>query len=529
MPAEEKDGAAVQIGRNKRILAIGSAVILFAAIGTLIVVITAPTHEINSCQAIRKASAEGRDFTLEYDVAEINACENYGCTFDVSACDIPCPLGFETDDNRCEISCRCSSDSKGTFQGDIQFDDTEVNGLLVRYGYASREQTFAVFSSSVRESAILWAEKINDRIKIPYTIDETLGESKQAIQKAISEYKEKTCIDFVPRNSEENYVTFQSGVGCWSRVGMIGGQQDVAVGKNCKSAGIIMHELMHSIGFEHEHTRPDRDAFITIDMNRVDQKYLLNFAKILDPVKNLGRPYDMGSVTHYGSKAWSISPDEYSFVKKDGTPIKGQRKSLSTEDVKEINALYECAGQGDGGGNIEGVSVLSVSASMEVSEDIENDEQFGQPYDPDAPPEDDMDENLSSTESTSTAQQTGGVTVSPSSQAVFAPHDDVSWSEWVTWSDCTQTCGISEALRFRSCMQRDGFSGWGCEGEWYDTRKCEKDACPGKFGEWQPWESWESCSRTCSMGYQWRNRKCPDGELCEGFGIDGRYCQKPEC
>lgn len=33
----------------------------------------------------------------------------------------------------------------------------------------------------------------------------------------------------------------------------------------CFSQRIILHELFHSIGLSHEHQRPDRDFFVTIN------------------------------------------------------------------------------------------------------------------------------------------------------------------------------------------------------------------------------------------------------------------------
>ena len=40
--------------------------------------------------------------------------------------------------------------------------------------------------------------------------------------------------------------------------------QAISIGKNCDKFGIVVHELGHVVGFWHEHTRPDRDDWVTI-------------------------------------------------------------------------------------------------------------------------------------------------------------------------------------------------------------------------------------------------------------------------
>ena len=42
------------------------------------------------------------------------------------------------------------------------------------------------------------------------------------------------------------------------------GPQAISIGKNCDKFGIVVHELGHVVGFWHEHTRPDRDDWVTI-------------------------------------------------------------------------------------------------------------------------------------------------------------------------------------------------------------------------------------------------------------------------
>ena len=52
---------------------------------------------------------------------------------------------------------------------------------------------------------------------------------------------------------------------CCSYVGRKGnGRQGISIGKNCDKFGIVVHEIGHTVGFWHEHTRPDRANFVNI-------------------------------------------------------------------------------------------------------------------------------------------------------------------------------------------------------------------------------------------------------------------------
>lgn len=127
------------------------------------------------------------------------------------------------------------------------------------------------------------------------------------IEHAMDEYHRRTCIRFVPRRSETDYISIVSGnSGCWSSVGRVGGKQEV----NLQSPGCLtkpgtaMHELMHALGFLHEQNRQERDSYVDIMMQNVQPSAVANFEKAQQTVA-FGVPYDYGSVMHYSANAFS--------------------------------------------------------------------------------------------------------------------------------------------------------------------------------------------------------------------------------
>ena len=66
------------------------------------------------------------------------------------------------------------------------------------------------------------------------------------------------CVSFVEANpSSVNYVTIYDGPTCSSEVGMQGGQQMLMLNRQCFDNGLMtpVHELLHTLGFVHEHER----------------------------------------------------------------------------------------------------------------------------------------------------------------------------------------------------------------------------------------------------------------------------------
>ncbi|CAL1288283.1 unnamed protein product [Larinioides sclopetarius] len=107
--------------------------------------------------------------------------------------------------------------------------------------------------------------------KVPYEIDSSLQSNTGFIQKAFQNYHQTTCVRFVPRTNERDYIRIFAGQGCYSHVGKTGGQQPVSLGNGCAFVGTAIHELGHALGFYHEQNRSDRDDYLTIYINNIQK------------------------------------------------------------------------------------------------------------------------------------------------------------------------------------------------------------------------------------------------------------------
>ncbi|KAG7270364.1 hypothetical protein CRUP_003918 [Coryphaenoides rupestris] len=83
------------------------------------------------------------------------------------------------------------------------------------------------------------------------------------IMRAMELVAEGTCLSFHKQTTEADYLCFHPSKSCASLVGFHGGEQVVLIGPTC-AAGNVAHELLHGLGFYHEHTRQDRGQYINI-------------------------------------------------------------------------------------------------------------------------------------------------------------------------------------------------------------------------------------------------------------------------
>ncbi|KAF8765231.1 astacin-like metalloprotease toxin 5 [Argiope bruennichi] len=185
-----------------------------------------------------------------------------------------------------------------------------------------------------------WSNK-----KVPYIIDRSLASNTALIQAAMNDYHINTCIRFVPRTTERNYIKLFSGQGCYSYVGMINrGEQPVSLGPGCLYKGTIVHELGHAIGFFHEQNRSDRDNYLVIYWNNISKGMESQFA-LLAPNQNLLlTPFDHDSIMLYGNYAFSKDRTSLTMVAKNGKRLLEpyDKAGLTQSDIQRVRKMYNC-------------------------------------------------------------------------------------------------------------------------------------------------------------------------------------------
>lgn len=172
---------------------------------------------------------------------------------------------------------------------------------------------------------------------VPYLIDESVPD-KKLVLRAIAAWQKKTPVRFIEANTNsENWLIFTRGDGCRSSLGMVGGSQFITLSDRC-SYGAVLHEIGHALGLIHEHSRIDRDDFITVNQQNILRDKARNFYK--HPTGHpLSDDYCYGSIMHYSNRAFAKNRSLKTIEVKGRHRI-GQRKQLSSCDIARIQTLY---------------------------------------------------------------------------------------------------------------------------------------------------------------------------------------------
>jgi hypothetical protein len=214
--------------------------------------------------------------------------------------------------------------------------------------------------------------------EVPFVVDGSVSPSDRGlIRKATREWEGTTNIRFKDLSATgdgkpENYVKFsgQENFCSSNSVGIKQKQSDKTDEKNninvvqvagCHSWGQIAHEIGHVLGLGHEHTRSDRDYFITILWDNIQNP--VQFCRATWRQPTLAKiPYDYDSIMHASvdqsakqsadcqkvdyegqQQCLAFVPNQKELPKQEpeqGTIEIGQRNHLSAGDIDGVNTLY---------------------------------------------------------------------------------------------------------------------------------------------------------------------------------------------
>ncbi len=138
--------------------------------------------------------------------------------------------------------------------------------------------------------------------QVPYTISGSSDNLNTALANFNAEFA--GLIQFVAWTGQANYVniTVESGGSTegFSNVGMVGGPQMMNCGSGC-GVPTWLHEMGHTVGLLHEHQRPDRASYVTLNLANADLPNVPgNFTLSSVNTETIGL-FDLASVMEYAA------------------------------------------------------------------------------------------------------------------------------------------------------------------------------------------------------------------------------------
>lgn len=188
----------------------------------------------------------------------------------------------------------------------------------------------------------LWEEAV-----VPFTFEQGFPQYLvERVNEALSYFSDVSHVEFVQydANTDENAVvfTYNADLPCSSFLGRTGGLQPLFLNEQC-STQVILHEIMHVLGFVHEQQLPSRDNFVDVIWDNIKPDSLHNFSllpeSVLSSYQGTTETFDYTSVMMYQETAFSVN-DLPTIKSTTAKPILPTASGLSEVDIERINTIY---------------------------------------------------------------------------------------------------------------------------------------------------------------------------------------------
>ncbi|GIY92499.1 zinc metalloproteinase nas-6 [Caerostris extrusa] len=178
----------------------------------------------------------------------------------------------------------------------------------------------------------LWPKGI-----VPYEMDHALDFNRRTIETAMETIEKYSRIRFTKRTDEDPFLKITQADGCFFSKGGHN-RPRLSLGMGCESFGTILHELLHAIGFEHEHNKPGRDKYVRIHWENIRRGNVSQFRKLnKDEDMWSDFSFDYESIMLYDSYAFSNN-GRRTIEKINGGEIP-RHNDLSEMDKKKLQSL----------------------------------------------------------------------------------------------------------------------------------------------------------------------------------------------
>lgn len=233
-------------------------------------------------------------------------------------------------------------------------DAEEQSGLV-----EAKDSTGAYFLTDRKK---LWCGGV---VPISFDFKTTTKAQRNLFISSMKDISKKSCVKFVAKTpNTRDFVKMRMdnkpGSCGNSKVGRAGKEQILNI--VCPKKATVTHELLHALGFKHEHKRNDRDHYIDVRADKLQGALAHNNRKDREKVSTSQGKYDYHSLMHYssgfrkkGSKSWASKGRE----QMTALDIAGLNRMYCTPSAKKFFKNTKCSpisGQkwGDSDGEIVG-------------------------------------------------------------------------------------------------------------------------------------------------------------------------------